>query len=191
MVCKKCVLSLLIIYFAGLMPAGRCQVQKPLLKPAAPKAAIEFRATAYRAVVHGKQPVYINLFFKNVTAQDVYLRLWITPPVPFGTNLTDLHCLLMRCRNQATGKEVQYTWWPPQLVPAYVQRKESLMTEEIRPGKTLVTPLPLRYFCVLPPGKYTVELQYDTRFIPSWIKPDKRAWHGITDKETVNIQVVR
>jgi hypothetical protein len=49
--------------------------------------------------------------------------------------------------------------------------------------------LDLRQFCVLPPGNYALTMQYDTAFIPRWIRADKHAWHGATNRVEVRIHI--
>ena len=143
------------------------------------------RAQPRLIIVHRNQSIPIKVALRNVTNHDAYIRLWFWP-VPFGPH-TDLHCFMLRCRNQITGKEVRYTWPPTQMLVSDAQGKE--FPNKIPQGGSIIAPINLRDFCVLPLGKYIVELQYDTRFTPSWVKPDKRAWHGITNKVIVNLQV--
>ena len=150
------------------------------------KNAFQMHAWPKYVVVHRNQSIPVKITLRNMTDGDAYIRLWFWP-VPFGPH-TDLHSLVLRCRNQSTGKEVQYIWPPAGRTISDAQGKE--LPDKIPSGRSVKIPIDLRQFCVLPHGKYVLELQYDTRFVPSWVKPDRRAWHGITNKVTVRIQVL-
>ncbi|HEY3781338.1 MAG TPA: hypothetical protein VGL56_09670 [Fimbriimonadaceae bacterium] len=124
---------------------------------------------------------------KNVTRNAEPIRLWFWPN-PF-IQPTDLHALRLRCRDAKTWKEVKYKWPPPGKSVSDGMGKE--LTETIPPGKSWIDPIDFREFCDLPVGSYIAELQYDTRFCPSWVKPDAKAWHGATNKVEIRIRVFR
>ncbi len=75
------------------------------------KPSFELRASPGNVVVHRNQPISVTVDLTNVTGRDAFVRLW-TWPTPFGPH-TDLHCLMLQCRAQFTGKEVSYKWPPP------------------------------------------------------------------------------
>ncbi len=182
---------LMLSFMIALDPSflGPSSAHKPSRAPTRHTPTFALSIWPPQGIAHHSGPIYIQVALSNVTNRDRYTRLWFLP-CPFGSHAA-LNCLQIRCRNQITGKEVQYTWPPPGATVADVQGKEKIMTYKISPGKPVATAFDLRQFCVLPPGKYVLELQYDTRFLPLWIKPDKRAWHGATNRATVKIQVVK
>lgn len=138
-------------------------------------------------VVHHNQRIPIEFTLTNRSGRDAYIRLWFWP-TSFGRH-TDLHCFMMRCRDESTGKEVQYRWPPRQDLPADAQGKE--LPDKIPARRSITFLHNHRDFCILPPGKYVAEFQYDTRFVPSWVRPDKRAWHGKTNTVSIRIQVLK
>ena len=190
----KWLLSFFIILTTSLLPIGTCMAQQPGRNPTiakAPSAKTPFELEAHPAqvVAHYRQPLTLWIGPINTTDRDVYLRVWFIP-CPFNAPV-DLQCLRMRCRDLKTGKEVRYRWPPLIETVADAQLKESAMTIAIHPGKPYVVPFDPSLFCVLPPGQYALELQYDTRHTPTGIAPDPRAWHGITNKVTVNIRILK
>ena len=183
---RICLLSKLLLLSTCLILVGQ-SLAKETSEAMRSKASFQLYAWPHQVIVHGHQPVNITFALHNVTNHATYIRVWYWP-VPFGPR-PDLRCLRLRCRNQITGKEVQYKWPPLMKTPSDHLGKE--LPDLIPPGKSYIFPYDLRQFCVLPPGKYILDLQYDTRYMPPWVKSDRRAWHGVTNKETVRIQVLQ
>jgi hypothetical protein len=131
--------------------------------------------------------IWINTEIKNVTTGNVYVANDLRA-VPFGLDTSE-GCLMMRCRNKASGKEVTYHWHPNSFTT-----QDNIGVEQavkLTPGYFSGTTLNLQELCDLPPGSYIVELQYQTSNIRSGVRPDKRAWHGTTNKVEVAVDVSR
>jgi len=131
------------------------------------------------------QPIKVKLVLTNISGQTQKIRIYEWP-VAFGAT-REMNCLQLRCRNVATREEVKYSWPPQILSVADVQGREP--TQEVPRGKSWFFPINLRDYCDMPPGRYEVELEYDTESVPSWVKPDKNAWHGATNKVIVRVHV--
>ncbi|MCW3060934.1 MAG: hypothetical protein JWQ02_2755, partial [Capsulimonas sp.] len=136
---------------------------------------------------HRGQPINLHVKLTNVTSHDAYLWLFFKPTAS-GAD-TDMGCLMMRCRNQKTGKDVRYRFGPPGRTTQDAQMKE--LVDKIPAGSSTSDTINLTDWCDLPPGSYLVELQYETQHIPKWIKPDKRAWHGVTNKVLIKVHVLK
>ena len=140
-----------------------------------------------RIFVLYRHPIYLRVALENRTDQDRFIRFWFTP-IPFGPK-TDLHCLLMRCYNHKTRKDAQYTGIPPGKTVDDAQNKES--TSEVYARSFTGYTVNMAQFCDLPPGDYSLVMQYDTSYVPQRMQPDKRAWHGKTNKVLVNVLIRR
>jgi hypothetical protein len=185
----KWLLPFSIMLIAGLFPIGACMAQQPGQTPATAKTPFELEAQPKQVVAHYRQRLNLSVGLTNTTDRDVMIRVWFTP-CPFNVPVS-LQCLRMRCRDLKTGREVRYRWPPPIATVADAQLKESAMTIPIHPGKPFVVPFDPSLFCALPPGQYALDLQYDTRHTPTGIAPDPRAWHGVTNKVTVDIRILK
>ena len=135
-------------------------------------------------VNYGK-PVPLRVFIVNTSSRDrlIYFSFY---PVHFGAD-TDMGCLMMRCRNNKTGNDVQYHYKPPgtTVQDALGIKQLTRISAHSFNGVTIN----LRDWCELPPGQYTVELQYETEKIPGWVVPDSRGWHGRTNEVSVSVVI--
>lgn len=135
--------------------------------------------------VQKKQAVNVFICLQNNRYADARTRVWFTPVT--GQHQTDLHCLVMRCTNLDTRRDARYTGYPPGKTVADGLGTES--TYVVPPGCFVGASVDMAQFCDLSPGNYRLQLYYDTSFTPSWLKPDKRAWHGVTNTATITIHV--
>jgi hypothetical protein len=190
----KWLLYFLITLTASLFPIGACMAKQLGRNPVVAKAPIaktpfQLEAQPAQLVGHYRKPLNLSVVLTDTTDHDVVIRVCFIP-CPFNVPV-GLQCLRMRCRDLKTGREVRYRWPPPIETVADVQLKESALTIPIDPSRPYVVPFNLSERCVLPPGQYALDLQYDTRHTPAGIKPDPRAWHGVTNKVTVNIRILK
>ena len=109
-------LLLFSAYFLTPVPTLAGKTNKKTRLP----ASFEMWAGPSHVVVYHNQSISIQIALRNVTDRDAYIRQWFWP-VPFGIH-TDLHCLMLRCHNQITGKKVRYTC--PRLVGQFQMLKE-------------------------------------------------------------------
>ena len=140
-----------------------------------------------RLFVHAEHPVNLHVILRNVSGTDQFIWCFMRP-VPFGAD-TDMGSLMTRCRNARAGKDVRYKWAPPGMTTQDAQMKELVETCPAGSSSSRET-INLRDWCVLPRGTYIVEMQFETQHLPTWIKPDKRAWHGVTNVEKVLIHII-
>ena len=135
---------------------------------------------------HG-QLVNLRVALENVTEDDIYVRLWFRM-VPFGHG-TYLKALRTRCVNVITHRQAGYIGFPPGRTTADVSGLEPV--EDMFGGCFTGAVVRVDWYYQLPPGEYALEMQYNTTYLPTWIRPDKRAWHGATNIVTVRISIKR
>ncbi len=134
-------------------------------------------------------PVSIHVALKNMTDDEQYIWTWFNP-VPFGRGKYRLKSLKMRCYNLKTCKEVRYLYpFPNGMTEAEGQGKE--LPDKVPAGHSIGSSFNLTSFCNLLPGDYILVMQYDTTEISAWIKPDKRAWHGVTNQVRMTIHIAK
>lgn len=178
-----CTIALLI---CALLPMHRVKAE-PAAKESPAVRPFALTVWPQSISVLSRHPIYLCVALENRTDQDRSIRFWFTP-VPFGSK-TDLHCLLIHCYNRKTRKDAHYTGIPPGKTLDDARGKES--TCKVYAQSFTGYTVNMTQFCDLPPGDYSLVMQYDTSYVPQWMQPDKRAWHEKTNKVLVNIHIRR
>jgi|GEM_PF-2660379 len=138
-----------------------------------------------RQVAIGTKKKPIELTFTNVTNKPQKIRIMGWPVSLDG--IPDKKPLKLLWINAVTGQEAPFTYSPAVNTSMDVHGKE--FTEEVPSHKSFILYLDLQDWSKLRPGQYIARFQYDTRFLPSWIKPDTHAWHGATNIVGVRVEV--
>src|SRR4051812_10293093 len=76
-----------------------------------PQAPFVLQIRPHTVTARQGYPVRLSVYVKNVSGHAQYIKMF-PRAVPFGSDSNE-GCLMMRCRDQQTGKEVKYKWWPP------------------------------------------------------------------------------
>jgi len=151
-------------------------------------ASLELYASPLKLAAHYKQPISIWVAIRNVSNRVVFARLQFDPCPPSELG-NSKYCLKAHLRDQKTGVE-----FIPKVRPVGIAN-EGIPTAEnaylFRPGSSMGAKVEFQTIWTPSPGSYTLELQYQTGPLPKSMKPDPAAWHGVTNKVNVEIQILK
>ncbi len=135
------------------------------------------------ATQKGAVSIYVALV--NDADLDINVRESFEPtpsvPVSYGDLVTHIV-------DESTGKEAQFK--PPPLPYTIEDAQRREMTKDIGVDEISGVKLDLRRWYNLPPGKYQMTMRFNSLYVPSFLRPDKRAWHGQTNAATVKIEIL-
>ncbi len=129
----------------------------------------------------------IRLSLTNITSKPVLTRVVTRLPGPYGLR-NELSTLELKCIDLSTKRGVSYTWGPRILSVAEASGRDPCVT--IPAHGTIDAYVDVMKYCKLHPGRFNLSFRYNSLYNPPAVKPDKNAWHGLTNTVNVSIKVL-
>jgi hypothetical protein len=141
-----------------------------------------------KLAVRAGQAIVIRVALENKTEKPISTRLSFLLSQPRDYRRWT-RCLRGTCTELKSGKVMPFYLPPVGATPDDFHHREGVRWIGSHQDSGANVNLADCFF--LAPGSYRIELEYDTQIVPPWIKPSKDAWHGITNKARVELQVFR